>query len=54
MLHALNDIVTATSKGTEAMLAAVKYFLNYAASYPDGRIWYISSEMTLQTISDAA
>jgi len=30
MLHALNDIATVTSKGTEATLAAVEYFLNYA------------------------
>ena len=54
MLHALNDIATATSNGTEATLAAVEYFLNYAASNPDGKIRYIASEMILQTISDAA
>ena len=54
MLHALNDIATATSKGTEATLAAVEYFLNYAASNPDARIRYIASEMILQAISDAA
>ena len=53
MLHALNDITTATSKGSEATLAAIQYFLNYAASNPDGRIRYTTSEMILQTISDA-
>ena len=31
MIHALNDIATVTSKGTEATLVAVEYFLNYAA-----------------------
>jgi len=54
MLRALNDIATATSKETEATLAVVEHFLNYAASNPDGRIRYIASEMILQTISDAA
>jgi len=40
MIHALNDIATATapSKGAEGTLAAIEYFLNYAASNPDGRI----------------
>ena len=36
ILHAL--IATAASKGTEITLAAVEFFLNYAASNPDGRI----------------
>ena len=47
MLHVLNGIATATSKGVEATLAAVEYFLNYAASNPDGRICYIASEIIL-------
>ena len=42
------------SKGTEATLATVEYFLNYAVSNPDSRIRFIASEMILQTISDAA
>ena len=54
MLHTLNDITTATSKGTEATFAAVEYFLNYTASNPDDRIQYIASKMILQTVSDAA
>ena len=54
MLHALNDIATATSKGTEATLAAVEHFLDYAASNPDARIRYTACEMILQSISDAA
>ena len=53
MLHTLNDTATATSKGTEATLAAIEYFLNYAASNPDARIRYIASKMILQAISDA-
>ena len=47
MLYVLNDIATATSKGTEATLVVVEYSLNYAASNPDGRILYIASEMIL-------
>jgi len=35
MFYVLNNIVKATSKGTEATLAVVEYFLNYAASNPD-------------------
>ena len=53
MLHALNDIATATSKGTEAKFAAVEHFLDYAASNPDARIRYTACEMILQSISDA-
>ena len=53
MLHALNVIAIATSKGIEATLAAVEYFLNYAANNPDGQIRYTASEIIRQTISDA-
>ena len=48
MLHALNDIAIAKSKGTDTTLAVVEYFLNYAANNLDGRIRYIASEMILQ------
>ena len=54
MLHALNNIATATVNGTEATLAATKHFLNYAASNPNAEIIYRASSMILQTHSDAA
>lgn len=54
MIHALNNIATATVNGTEATLAATKYFLNYAASNPNTEIIYRKSDMILQTHSDAA
>ena len=53
-LHALSDIATVTSKGTEATLASIEYFLKYAAINPDGRIRYTTNKIILQTISDAA
>jgi hypothetical protein len=52
MLHALNEI--ASSKHTEETLRATRYFLNYAASNPDGKIVYRKSDMILQGDSDAA
>jgi hypothetical protein len=52
MLHALNDI--ATSKDNHTTLAAVKYFLNYAASNPNASILYRASDMQLHIESDAA
>jgi hypothetical protein len=54
MLHAINDIATATINGTEQTLAAAKYFLNYAASNPDGEIIFRASDMILRIDSDAA
>ena len=54
MLHALNNIATATINGTEATLAATKNFLNYATSNPDAEIKYTASDMILQVHSDAA
>ena len=54
MLHALNDIASSTVNGTEATLAATKYFLNYASSNPNGQIIYRASDMILRIDSDAA
>jgi hypothetical protein len=53
-LHALNEIAIATSKGTDATLAAVEYFLNYAASNPNPSVRYQASDMILRIESDAA
>ena len=52
MLHALNDI--ATSKDNQTTLAAVTYFLNYAACNPNASIIYCASNTQLNIESDAA
>ena len=54
MLHALNNIATATVNGTQATLDATRYFLNYAACNPNAEILYRASDMILQTHSDTA
>jgi hypothetical protein len=54
MLHALNEIARAASKGTEATLRATKYLLNYAATNPNTEIIYRASDMILRSYSDAA
>ena len=54
MLHAINDIASSTANGTEATLAATRYFLNYAACNPNGQIIYRASDMILRIDSDAA
>ena len=54
MLHALNEISIATSKGTKATLDATTYFLNYAACNPNAVLRYQASDMILHVDSDAA
>jgi uncharacterized membrane protein required for colicin V production len=46
MLDALNDI--ASLKNTNQTIAATRYFLNYAASNPNGSIIYRASDMIIQ------
>ena len=53
-LHALNEIAIATTKGTEATLAAVEYYLNYMASNPSPKLQFRASDMILHVESDAA
>ena len=53
-LHALNEIAIATTKGTEATLAAVEHFLNYMASNPSPKLQFRASDMILHVESDAA
>ena len=43
MLHPLNDIACAASKGTKATMEATTYFLNYVACNPLPRIKYRAS-----------
>ena len=37
MLHALNELASQQSKGTEQTLKATLHFLNYAATLPDAK-----------------
>ena len=53
MLHALNNIASSKSKGTQTTWEAVKYFLNYAASNPDAEIIFCASEMLYKIDSNA-
>ena len=54
MLHALNDIASSKSKGTQTMWEAVEYFLNFAASNPNAEIIFRASDMLYKIDSDAA
>ena len=40
-LYALNEIAIATTKGTEATLAAVEHFLNYMTSNPSPKLQFL-------------
>ena len=53
-LYALNEIAIATTKGTEATLAAVEHFLNYMTSNPSPKLQFHTSDMILHVESDAA
>lgn len=53
MLHAINDISSSVSKGTTNIMKAVQYFMDYVYSNPDAEIIYRSSDMILQSDSDA-
>jgi hypothetical protein len=54
MLHALNDLATQTTKGSEKTIQALTHFLNYCASHPDAEIIFRASDMVLHNHSDAA
>ena len=54
MLHAINDIGSAVTKGTEATQQAVQHFMDYAHSNPDGKIIFRASDLQLQADSDAS
>jgi hypothetical protein len=54
MRHVLNEIAIASTNGTDATMAATKYFLDYAASNQDAVIRYQASDMILYVVSDAA
>jgi hypothetical protein len=54
MLHELNRLAAAQTKGTQATMTKVIHFLNYAASHPDSKIRYVASDMVLHVHSDAS
>jgi hypothetical protein len=54
MMHALNELCIAATKGTEATSKALDHFLNYCATNPEAEIIYRRSDMILQIDSDAA
>ena len=54
MMQALNDLCTATTRGTEETAKALEHFLNYCATHPDAEILYRASDMILTVDSDAA
>ena len=54
MLHALNDLATQQSKGTQKTMQALTHLLNYAATHPDATIRYTKSAMILHIHSDAS
>ena len=50
MLHALNDIASSKSKGTQTTWEAVKYCLNDAASNPDTEIIFRAMSLSACSI----
>ena len=56
VLHALNDIASALSKGTLATECAVRHFMDYAHTHrnPDTQIIFRASNMILHTDSNTA
>jgi hypothetical protein len=54
MMHALNELCIAATKGTQATAKALAHFLNYCASNPEAEIIYRRSDMILTIDSDAA
>ena len=54
MLHALNDLATRVTDGTQKTMEALKHFLNYCATHPDAEVLYRASDMILHNHSDAA
>ena len=54
MLHALNELASQQSKGTEQTIKAMLHFLNCADTHPDAEKVCKASDMTLTVDSDAA
>ena len=54
MLHALNDLATRVTDGTQTTMKALQHFLDYCATYPEATVLYRASDMILHNHSDAA
>ena len=54
MLMALGTQATQQSKPTESIWNDIAWFLNYAASHPDTKICFSSSNMILHIASDGS
>ena len=54
ILHALNALATAQSKGTKKTKEAMLHFLNYCATHPDATVRFSASDMILKIHSDAS
>jgi hypothetical protein len=54
VLHALNDLSSAQSKGTQATATAMVHLLNYMATHPDAIIRYYASGIILHIHSNAS
>jgi hypothetical protein len=53
-LHALNDLASAQTKGTQATADAMVHLLNHLATHPNATIRYYGSDMVLHIHSDAS
>ena len=54
MLHKLNSLASAQTKGNEETIKAMEHFLDYCATHPDATIRFQASEMVLKIHSDAS
>ena len=54
MLHALNDLASQQTNGTQTTIQAILNFLNYASTHPNTKKRYRASDMILTIDSDAA
>ena len=54
MLHALNDLATRVTKGTQQTMKALKHFFNYCAANSEATVLYRASDMILHNHLDTA
>ena len=54
MLHTLNTLASAQTKGNEETMHAMNHFLDYCATHPNATICFHASDMILKIHSDAS
>jgi hypothetical protein len=54
MLHTLNRLAAAQTRGTQATAGQLVDFLNYCATHPESKIRFVASDMILHIHSDAS